>query len=483
VFVNSSIPNQADPSGFVAPWWDDLIISSNSGDRVSYKTEGAVGQRVFTVEWFSVTRFLGDTDDFHYFQAKLYETTGVIDLQADTLWLRDSIDSATVGMESLDGRAGQCGPNCGENNNTAPTSDYRFIPFRPRNDDCANAEPVTSGARVFPDLRSATADGAAACGQTTGNRDVWYSFIAPCAGTLSVNTCGSRGNGFGPDTVISAHSGCPATTSNQVACNDDGGLPGCNGLDSSMHVSVAPGQNLLIRVSHFGPDAFRLGDGQVQAAFDFTPQSPVGNDSCAAAAALVPGTTVTGSLSCASNDGAGNCGASTFNQDVWYTFTAPQDGQLSVNLCGSRDIAGQDTGIDGVLSVHTACPGTFQNELDCNDDGGVTGCNRYDSIVSVQLVHGQQVFVRVTHYGQDPSSMGNGSYILHSSFAAPCGSADFNCDGDVGTDADIDAFFRCIAGTCPSPPCTGSADFNGDGDTGTDADIESFFRVLGGGSC
>jgi hypothetical protein len=33
-----------------------------------------------------------------------------------------------------------------------------------------------------------------------------------------------------------------------------------------------------------------------------------------------------------------------------------------------------------------------------------------------------------------------------------------------------------------APPC-GSAYFNADGDVGTDADIESFFRVLGGGSC
>jgi subtilisin family serine protease len=64
-----------------------------------------------------------------------------------------------------------------------------------------------------------------------------------------------------------------------------------------------------------------------------------------------------------------------------------------------------------------------------------------------------------------------------------CGSADFNCDGDVGTDADIEAFFACIAGTCPPPPCTSTADFNADGDVGTDADIEAFFRVLGGGTC
>jgi len=59
--------------------------------------------------------------------------------------------------------------------------------------------------------------------------------------------------------------------------------------------------------------------------------------------------------------------------------------------------------------------------------------------------------------------------------------ADFNHDGDVATDQDIEAFFACLAGTC-CPLCS-SADFNGDGDVGTDADIESFFRVLAGGSC
>jgi YVTN family beta-propeller protein len=65
----------------------------------------------------------------------------------------------------------------------------------------------------------------------------------------------------------------------------------------------------------------------------------------------------------------------------------------------------------------------------------------------------------------------------------PCGTADFDCDGDVGTDADIESFFACLAGTCPAPPCQSTADFNGDGDVGTDADIEAFFRVLGGGDC
>ena len=65
-----------------------------------------------------------------------------------------------------------------------------------------------------------------------------------------------------------------------------------------------------------------------------------------------------------------------------------------------------------------------------------------------------------------------------------CGSADFNCDGDVGTDADIESFFACLAGELPRALlCPNNADFDGDGDVGTDADIEAFFRVLAGGNC
>jgi hypothetical protein len=64
---------------------------------------------------------------------------------------------------------------------------------------------------------------------------------------------------------------------------------------------------------------------------------------------------------------------------------------------------------------------------------------------------------------------------------SPCWTADFDGDGDVGTDADIEAFFACLALncclTCASP------DFDGDGDARTDADIEAFFRILEGRPC
>jgi len=66
--------------------------------------------------------------------------------------------------------------------------------------------------------------------------------------------------------------------------------------------------------------------------------------------------------------------------------------------------------------------------------------------------------------------------------ASTCDTADFDNDGDTGTDLDIEAFFACLAGSC-CPTCPESADFNGDGDTGTDLDIEAFFRVLSGLPC
>jgi hypothetical protein len=62
-----------------------------------------------------------------------------------------------------------------------------------------------------------------------------------------------------------------------------------------------------------------------------------------------------------------------------------------------------------------------------------------------------------------------------------CGSADYDGDGDIGTDADIQSFFACLAGNCA--PGSFGADFDGDGDIGPDADIEAFFRVLAGGNC
>ena len=49
-----------------------------------------------------------------------------------------------------------------------------------------------NGASVTGNLHRATADGNANCGSSSNNRDVWYTFVARCNGTLHADMCGSR---------------------------------------------------------------------------------------------------------------------------------------------------------------------------------------------------------------------------------------------------------------------------------------------------
>ncbi len=93
------------------------------------------------------------------------------------------------------------------------------------------------------------------------------------------------------------------------------------------------------------------------------------------------------------------------------------------------------------------------------------------------------IFARSSDLSPDPLFI-RGYGVLNAAAAIdPCGTADFNRDGDVGTDADIEAFFACLGGNCCGSCDVNGADFNGDGDVGTDADIEAFFQVLSGGGC
>jgi 6-phosphogluconolactonase (cycloisomerase 2 family) len=89
-----------------------------------------------------------------------------------------------------------------------------------------------------------------------------------------------------------------------------------------------------------------------------------------------------------------------------------------------------------------------------------------------------QKSLRVDGGGIAPSDV-----VAWAGIPSACGTGDFDGDGDTGTDADIEAFFACLAGNCCATCWSGGADFDGDGDTATDADIEAFFRVLAGGNC
>jgi hypothetical protein len=116
-------------------------------------------------------------------------------------------------------------------------------------------------------------------------------------------------------------------------------------------------------------------------------------------------------------------------------------------------------------------------------DLGWTGSGLFRLVVDTEIHNGTflQTLYGAATYPLDAVLLETSRIEMEYTPLATCGSADFNGDGDVGTDADIEAFFLCLAGTC-CETC-GSADFNNDGDVGTDADIEAFFRILAGGTC
>jgi hypothetical protein len=146
----------------------------------------------------------------------------------------------------------------------------------------------------------------------------------------------------------------------------------------------------------------------------------------------------------------------------------------AVGVSGNRAV----TGTGQIEAIDISNPSSPQVLL-ASRTGGAT-----DVLLDGSLIFSTNVGLTTALVGVSNTPTACSGLLIRQLVEPPtCGSADFNCDGDVGTDADIEAFFACIAGTCPAPPCPNNADFNADGDIGTDADIESFFRVLGGGPC
>jgi hypothetical protein len=107
-FDNVPIPTPAEPNGFIAAWWDDLL--SHMGARVLTRTRGTAPNRRFVVQWTGYS-FYNDNTARMTFQAKLFETSNVIEVHycSVTPGMNAGFatgSSASVGMESGTGRTG-----------------------------------------------------------------------------------------------------------------------------------------------------------------------------------------------------------------------------------------------------------------------------------------------------------------------------------------------------------------------------------------
>ena len=114
----------------------------------------------------------------------------------------------------------------------------------PANDDCSDAPLIGNGTFVGTTVGAGN-DGSSDCGGADAP-DVWFRYSSPVGGTIFADTFGSD---F--DTVLSVHSGsCPATRDTELTCNDN-----ALGLQSAVNFNIAPGEEVLIRLSGFAGDS------------------------------------------------------------------------------------------------------------------------------------------------------------------------------------------------------------------------------------
>ncbi|HYF14293.1 MAG TPA: S8 family serine peptidase [Phycisphaerales bacterium] len=280
--------------------------------------------------------------------------------------------------------------------------------YNPSNDFCSGATAIAGTSynpavvsTVWATQRSQEPQADCEAGAAGESYSVFYTYTAPSTGLLSVNT-----NGSDYDTVLSLYGSCgfflfPSgayLAPSVVACDDDGGA----GLQSQLvNIPMYIGQTYKIKVSDYGTAPGGGGDLDFNLSFAAAPPS---NDTCPNAIDIpsafgfygnIQGTDTATTATC---EGGTTCGATSNSNSVWYDFTAPDHGFLSIDTEGSDF----DTVIH-VLgpSLFGGCPfsingNCFSNPMiACDDDGG-TGL--LSVVTGVELAANQRVLIRVDDY-------------------------------------------------------------------------------------
>jgi hypothetical protein len=104
-FGNVAFPNTLTPNNMVAPYWDDLVpVAMTSAVRT--QALGTAPNRRFVVEWRDWRHISGIDTDRLTFQAKLFETTGVVEFHYCSMMPANDTNSGgstTIGLEDATG--------------------------------------------------------------------------------------------------------------------------------------------------------------------------------------------------------------------------------------------------------------------------------------------------------------------------------------------------------------------------------------------
>ena len=124
-------------------------------------------------------------------------------------------------------------------------------PPPPANDECAGAIPIGDSAAGWPSMNGSNVSADLTvndvCDGSSGQSDVWYSYVPMQSAQVIVDTCQLPPSGVGMDTILSLHSG--ACDGPLIACNDDY----CD-VQSQLSANLAAGTVYYIRVCGYGTD-------------------------------------------------------------------------------------------------------------------------------------------------------------------------------------------------------------------------------------
>ena len=125
---------------------------------------------------------------------------------------------------------------------------------------------------------------------------------------------------------------------------------------------------------------------------------PVANDTCAEAEDVSTGT-IHGTLVGATLDVSPGCGfPDVDDSDVWYRFTSPVTGRVTLATCGTYEMFGSVGGATTILSVYDdrSCPVDPASET-CSDSSAPTFCGSSgeDAILEFDAVAGSTYLIRV----------------------------------------------------------------------------------------
>jgi len=278
------------------------------------------------------------------------------------------------------------------------------------NAGCVN----TAGTTVGATYQSNAANGGTPTCASPGAPDVWYSFVAPASGSVTITTTA----GTMTDSGMALYSG-PCGSPTQIVCDDDGGAGFMSAITNG---TLTPGTTYYIRIWRYssGTGTFSICVQTV------TPPSTPANDDCSGAYSVTVnpdnlcGSTTFGTVNgaTASSQNTASC-FGTENDDVWFSFVATSTSH-TIDLL---NVAGSTT--DMYHSVWSgACPALTLVAGSCSDP---------DNSVVTGLTVGNTYFIRVNTWSSASGATSTFDLCIGTPGPAPtnvdCSQPDPICSG------------------------------------------------------